>query len=58
MQAALHFADVEIRILPEQPDGFPIEITFTGEQAFAGGFPATVLGVSGFMAPACIGAQP
>jgi hypothetical protein len=36
MQSTMTFADVELRILPKQADGYPVEMTLNGEQEFAG----------------------
>jgi len=36
-QEALHYADLEIRILPRRDHGYPVEITFSGEREFPGG---------------------
>ena len=38
MQTNLRYADVEIRILPQQSAGYPVEFTLNSEQEFAGGF--------------------
>jgi hypothetical protein len=36
MQSTMNFADVELRILPKQAEGYPVEMTLNGEQEFAG----------------------
>src|SRR5262245_54612975 len=35
---AIVYADLEIRILERQPAGYPVEITFSGEQEFPPGY--------------------
>ena len=35
---AIEYADLEIRILERQPAGYPVEITFSGEQEFPRGY--------------------
>ena len=41
MNQSAHYADLEIRILEQQADGYPVEITFNGEQEFPRGFLAS-----------------
>jgi hypothetical protein len=38
VQSALSFADVDLRILPRQAEGYPVEITLNSEQEFSGAF--------------------
>jgi hypothetical protein len=38
VKSAVSFADLEIRFLPQQAEGYPLEITLNSEQEFAGAF--------------------
>ena len=38
MPATLNFTDLELRILPRQAEGYPVEITLNSEQEFSGAF--------------------
>jgi len=38
MSKNLSYADLEIRILEQQAEGYPVEITFKGEQEFPRGY--------------------